>query len=251
MTEEFNCCSITGETTCKCGGMCDIHNKCGCTTCFLSEKAPRTNLSIKDTFRKLFSDHSFFIYTYINSSVNKRIGSLPDNQIILSRIRANHKDLGDFLYKILVQLGVVSKKEARDFGNIFTEKLNNHLECLIALICSINECSTEKISSSKSRASDSCKETARYISTVTQGRANETDLKKEFDKHDKYVFEIADARYKEDYVKEIKLFDEFNVFTIVFSDKISNIFNYRQSDKVKFEDSGTKDWYTVKTLALE
>lgn len=99
-------CPITGELKCKC----------------MDKNLVTFDPNIKDSLRKLFTDHAVYTKMFIESALE----GIPDVKTIERRLMRNQEDIGNFL-----SLKLDSKK-----GKNITKLLKEHISLAAACVTS-------------------------------------------------------------------------------------------------------------------
>lgn len=185
-------CPVTGSYKCRCGKN--------------NQTTEQKSISIKETLRKLFTDHAVYTKFYISSYINNN----KDSSNILDRLRDNQKEIGDYLVDFIDE----------ENGAKMTELLLEHIKMAAngvkALKTNINiQIAVELIFSNSKLVSE-------FISSFNPEKLPYETVKIHFDRHNQYVIDIAKFTLENKYDDEIKTYDEYYNHILMFSDLLSS-----------------------------
>lgn len=185
----MNYCPITGEANCKC-----IH----------TDIVPLFKPHLKETLRKLFSDHAFYTKIYITSG----LAGLGDAKVIADRLMINQTDIGDTLVPII----------GRENGTKLTELLKDHINHAAACVGKLKNKNKAGLKKAVRELYEQGTEVAKFISSLNPIALPFEAVDREFHRHNEHVVTIASLHHARKYVDEYKEMDAYINHMLMFSD---------------------------------
>jgi hypothetical protein len=185
-------CPVTGEPICR------------CTTRW----AKRSDIGIRDTLRKLFTDHAVYTRMFLTSYLNRN----PDLSAIQTRLLQNQTDIGSYIGR--KTNSVVGKK----LGDLLTSHIKlaaNVIQTYMTRTQNPNEYSEEvrKLFANSDQI-------AEFLSTLC-ANCMYTELKVHFDQHNQYILDMVQKYSKNDYQESVQIYDAYLVHMLGFADTIA------------------------------
>lgn len=169
---------------------------------------PIDSPTIKETLRKLFTDHDHYTHQYIISEIFQ----LPNLSFIVNRLMQNQEDIG---------LSLKSFIGTRN-SNKLTDLLKEHINCASEVIkASIINSNTlkRKVNLLFENSSD----ISELISSFNPEILLYDDVKKHFDEHNNYVINLTTLYLNNNYSNTIEEYDCYYTHMLFFSDMLSLI----------------------------
>jgi hypothetical protein len=184
-------CPITGSTMCRCDKRYDV-------TIY------EENHSLKELFRKLFTDHAVYTKFYIESALTDQ----PDLSAITNRLFENQVEIGTNVGKIV----------GHEKGNKLIILLKQHIEA------AANAVSVAKkggdLTDAKNKIFTNSAAVAKFLSRLSPKYLPYNVVKKQFDHHNKYVLEMVVLHLTKKYDREVVKYDEYYNHMLMFSDML-------------------------------
>lgn len=163
--------------------------------------------AIKDAF----SDHAIYTKFFINSFLS---GS-PDSDIIAERLLRNQVDTGKALEPF------VGKKIGDQLANLLKEHILLAVDVLKALKMS-QSTHDPNLLRAICQLFDNGRRVARFLSSLNPVKLPYNVVLEMFNRHNKYVIEMAVKHYSGQYDDEYKIFDAYYDHMMMFYDTILN-----------------------------
>ena len=189
-------CPVTGEEECKCK----------------YEMITPLPSTLKDTLRKLFSDHAVWTYLYIITEVLKT----PNLSSVTERLLQNQKDIGMAVASIYGQT----------VGHELTRLLTDHILLASAVVkMAINvhnrAASQTDLNHKLDQLFVNSGETSRAIASLNPSELPYDVVVTHFDEHNQYVVNLATMYINGQYQEAIKEYDCYYNHMLVLSDLIT------------------------------
>jgi hypothetical protein len=183
-------CPITGETHCKC----------------ITKRTPITSfhVNLKETLRKLFTDHA----VYTKFTIDNIVDGSSATDAFLARLLVNQKDIGDQLAPI------VGVQNGRRVTNVLTEHIK-----LAGKVITIakNGGDLDAAIANLFKNSD---EVAAVLSSLNPQALPLEAVKKMFKAHNQFVIDMTVARIKGMHREEVMIYDAYYNEILDMSDAI-------------------------------
>lgn len=183
-------CLVTGETHCKCK-----HNPC-----------ITYPVDMKETLRKLFTDHAVYTKFVINSVLD----SNPDATDLLNRLMQNQNDIGDYVKPII----------GGHNGNLLAELLRGHIGKAGEALAAVKSRNPQAISVAVNNLLNQGDSVALFLSNLNPVRLPYSTVAAEFRKHNQFVADLAVLHYQKNTLEEIKTYDAYYNHMLMFSDLV-------------------------------
>ena len=177
---------------------------CRCNTLSATSKS----VTVKESWRKLFTDHAVYTKFYISSYLN----NIADAPFLLDRLMENQKEIGDYLKDFV--------SESR--GNEMTILLKEHISMVGNYLVALRTGTGTNIEKSYQEIFDNSSRVSKFLSTLNPEKLPFETVKKEFDQHNQFVVNLAQINMRKDYKNEIKEYDMYYNHMIQFSDILSS-----------------------------
>lgn len=158
--------------------------------------------------RKLFTDHAVYTKFFIESKLH----SLPDIDVITTRLLNNQDDIGNF----------VGKYVGTTRGMQLSTLLRNHILAIADVVDAIKEKNNDKIKSSTIKVFDNSKQVATFLSALNPTKLPLDIVSKLFNEHNQFVIDIATLHDQQKYSDEIKMYDIYYEHMLRFSDLLTS-----------------------------
>lgn len=185
-------CKVTGEPNCKC-----IDDTMRFTT----------YINPKETMRKLFTDHAVYTKFYIESALS----SLPDADVLATRLLKNQDEIGEY----------VGLTIGADKGKIMAGALREHIMLAAKVVGYLKIGDNNKKDMAISELFKNSAKVAAFLSSLNPTALPYNTVKEMFDRHNKYVLEIATLHKSGNYSQEILTFDSYYTHMLSLSDSLS------------------------------
>lgn len=196
-------CPVTGEPHCKC------EKKYGLQT---GGDAP----TVKETARKLFTDHAMYIKFYIESFGN----NLKDVDVITARLLKNQDEIGEFVRPIV----------GEENGNKLAKLLREHIMASIGALKAMKSGDVKQVNDAEKVVFANSKEVATLLSSFNPKILPLEAMIREFSHHNEYILQIATLCKEGKYEEEVKTFDAYFNHMITFSDMIAAALTPKEQD---------------------
>lgn len=196
-------CPITGEQFCKCKYNID----------------PAEKPSLKDTLRKLFTDHANFTHLYIISEVM----DLPNLNPITERLLQNQDDIGLAIQSVYdKQKGIILATLLKEhiINASTTVKAAKNLKIEINKTRGNIENAKNALDMSVKKLFDNSAQVSELLSSLNPERLPFDVVVSHFDEHNQYVIDIAQLYLNENYIEAVKEYDCYYTHMLYFSDML-------------------------------
>jgi hypothetical protein len=186
-------CPITGEVHCKCDNKMKGNGKIDAPT-------------VKETLRKLFTDHANFTHLFVLSA----IFNLPNLEPIKNRLLQNQVDIGDFTKPVI---GV-------EKGTTLTKLLKAHIIAAAGVVgaAKLNKGVNEAV---KILFQNSA-EVAQFLSSLNPTKLPYKMVHTQFDMHNQYVIDLTKLYLGQKYQQAVVLYDAYYNHMLAFSDLLAS-----------------------------
>ena len=181
-------CAISGERHCKC-----------------LNPLPKINaarVDFKATLRKLWTDHAVYTVFVIKSIIDDD----GDTKFLIPRLMQNQTDIGDQLREF------ISDKQANELTKLLKEHISLAGE-VVSLVRNKRN-TTNKVEELYSNAN----RVGRFLTSLNPIVLK--DASQMFEDHNTMVIEMTLARFKKDFAKEIRVYDNYYNQILMMSDMI-------------------------------
>lgn len=181
-------CAISGERHCKC-----------------LNPLPKVNAARVDfraTFRKLWSDHANYTVFVIKSIID----GAGDSKFLIPRLMQNQTDIGDQLKEF------IPDKQANELIKLLKEHISLAGEVVSLVKNKMN--TTNKVEELYNNGD----RIGKFLTSLNPIILK--DARQMFEDHNTMVIEMAIARFKKDFAKEIKIYDDYYNQILMMSDMI-------------------------------
>lgn len=162
----------------------------------------------KEMLRKLFTDHALYTKFYIESALQ----SLPDLDVITTRLLQNQTDIGNFVKPIIGEQN----------GNILAELLKEHILAAADAVNAVKGGNKTTIDDVVKKVFNNSTQVSKFLSYLNPEKLPYDTVLKMFNMHNQYVIDMTTAHSQKKYDKEIKLFDEYYDQILDFSDTLNS-----------------------------
>jgi len=184
-------CPITGESHCKC-----FHK-----TILTAEKP-----TLKDTVRKLFTDHAaytkFFIESFLNSS--------EDVKAIENRLLQNQQDIGNAVKPII---GITN-------GNQLTALLTQHIILAAEVLNQLKQNNQSKLKTAINNLFNNSEHVAEFLNSLNPQKLPLPAIADEFHQHNQFVIDLALLHSEKKWEEEVSCYDAYYNHMLHFADLI-------------------------------
>ena len=183
-------CPITGEKHCKC-----------------LIKAPVTSdVGLKETLRKLFTDHVIYTHLFTNSSVD----NIADAQVVLKRLLRNQVDIGDALGPI------IGEELGQQVTDLLTEHIKRAGDSVKALLSGDEQAKSDAVEAQLAQGDD----VAAALSSLNPRKIPLDVVTREFRHHNLFVVQLADLHLHHQYEEEVEVLDAYLNHMLSISDML-------------------------------
>jgi hypothetical protein len=183
---------VTGQPECRCS----------------SPPAVVRGNSIKETLRKLFSDHSTFTEFYIVTFLS----SVPLNAPVLDRLLANQTEIGDYVGSVL------GDKAA---GQQLASLLQEHIKCAGDALVKLKSGDKSATEAAVAELFSQGNRVAAFLSSLSPSKLPLETVEKEFLHHNQHVVTLATLHETGKWDQEVTEFDAYQNHMLSLSDLIS------------------------------
>jgi hypothetical protein len=167
-----------------------------------------TEIDLKSTIRKLFTDHAVYTSFVLKSIVDHHDA---DTKVLLPRLLQNQKDIGDQLKPF-----IGSSK-----GNKLTKVLTEHIQLAGAVIKDATY-NNPQLEQDKKKLFKNSDDVAMVLTSFNPDMLPYEDTQMMFKIHNEFVIDQTLARLSKDYQQEQKLYDAYYNEILLMSDLIAD-----------------------------
>lgn len=189
-------CAVTGEVHCKCEGE--------------KEGIPAIKVNMRETMRKLFTDHAVFTKFVLQAIVDAH----PGVTSLLTRLKQNQTDIGDQLKPII---GV---KLATKLSDLLLEHITLAGEVITAASDDLADKTT--LESAITKLMENSGRVAEFLTSLNPVKLPAKETHEMFDMHNQFVIDMTLARIAGNWEKEIVLYDAYYNEILSMSDAIND-----------------------------
>lgn len=185
-------CEITGEPKCKC------ERKIG---------AIREPM-VKETLRKLFTDHANYTHLYIINEVE----NLPTLKFIVDRLMENQTEIG---LAFRPYIGLELSKKLENLLKTHISEASNVVKCSIKYG---DSCNDEVIT-----LFENSYDVSLFLGSLNPNVLSFENILTHFDQHNKYVIELTKLYINKNYDKIVQKYDSYYTHMLAFSDMLCEL----------------------------
>jgi hypothetical protein len=159
---------------------------------------------MKETLRKLFTDHAVYTKFFINSGLD----GIPDAPELGFRLIQNQVDIGNAVKPIIGDAN----------GNKLTDLLKGHIEKAVDAVKAVRIGDARSIQEAVNELLIQGDSVAAFISSLNPQKISAETVRNEFRRHNQFVAELTTLHSQRRTAEEIKTFDAYYNHMLMFSD---------------------------------
>lgn len=187
-------CNVTGEHQCKCGPK--KHK-------VAASKRP----TLKETLRKLFTDHAVYTRFYMNDYLHG-CSSKASLDATVARLMENQKDIGDG----------IEFKIGQDNAHQLTKLLQEHIGLAAQVLNAVKNESSAKLQSALSELFNNADRVGAFLHELNPRKLPLAVVTKEFRQHNQHVVDMATLILKSEWKASLEKYDQYYNHMLHFSD---------------------------------